>query len=314
MLTPKKISRGFLPHRGRRTKALLALGLVCFFWGTTWVASRIGVQRMPALQLAGIRQLIGGSVYIIYFSIRGTKWPRKREWNAIVVLSLLNFFLTNGLTTWGVKYISAGLGAIIAAIFPLWLVVFALFRPGADIAWKSLLGLLLGFAGVCVIFFEHLKDFFLPDFRFGILISLVASLSWALGTVYTKKQARQFNPYFSIGLQMFLSGFLLYTLNESAGQNIPLSSIPWQSWASIGYLLVFGSVIGFLTYLYALQHLPTQQVSIYAYMNPVVAVLVGAILFGEKLTIFISMGGLVALYGIYLVNDSYRRKVMPEPG
>jgi drug/metabolite transporter (DMT)-like permease len=308
MFTAKKINPGPIPQNDRKTKALLALGLVCFFWGTTWVASRIGVQYMPALQLAGIRQSLGGSIYILYFLFGKNKWPRGKEWMPIFILSMLNFFLTNGLTTWGVQYISAGLGAIIAAIFPLWLLVFALFRRAASIPWKSLVGLLLGFEGVCVIFYEHLKDFLQEGFRFGILISVLASLSWALGTLYTKQQARLFNPYFSIGLQMFISGVLLYTVNGLAGRNIPFNQIPWQSWSAISYLVLIGSVISFMAYLYALQNLPTEQVSIYAYINPVVAVLVSALLFGEKLTILIGLGGLITLYGVYLVNESYRKK------
>jgi drug/metabolite transporter (DMT)-like permease len=171
-----------------------------------------------------------------------------------------------------------------------------------------LLGLLLGFGGVCAIFYEHLKDFFNPDFRFGILISLLGSLSWALGTVYTKKQAKLFNPYFSIGLQMAISGILLYTASAVSGKMIPFGSIPAQSWLAIAYLVVFGSVISFMAYLYALQHLPMQQVSIYAYMNPVVAVLIGAFLFGENLTFYVELGGVITLYGVYLVNETYRKR------
>ena len=310
MLNPKKTYTALFPRYGHRAKAILALMVVCFFWGTTWIASRIGVQYMPALQLAGIRQLLGGTIYIIFFLSGKNKWPRGKEWVTILVLSLLNFFFTNGLTTWGIQFISAGLGAIIAAIFPLWLVVFAFFRKRTIIPMKSLLGLLLGFGGVCVIFYEHLKDFLNPDFRFGILISLAGSLSWAIGTVYTKRQAGEFNPYFSIGLQMFISGILLYLVSSLSGMAIPLGSIPVQSWMAIGYLVVFGSVITFVAYLYALQNLPTEQVSIYAYMNPVVAVLLGAFLFGEKLTIFIGAGGLITLYGVYLVNDTHRKKLL----
>src|SRR5689334_20785357 len=107
--------------KGSKGKALLALSLVCFFWGTTWVASREGVKHMPAIQMAGIRQFIGGMCYVVFFIIRGVKFPKGKQWWPVIILSLLNFALTNGLTTLGVKYISAGLGSIISAIFPLWL-------------------------------------------------------------------------------------------------------------------------------------------------------------------------------------------------
>src|SRR4026209_1631824 len=99
--------------KGTRAKAIFALALVCFFWGTTWLASKEGVRRMPALQMASIRQLIAGSCYVIFFLAKGVKFPRGKEWIPILVLSFLNFIMSNGLSTWGVQYTSAGLGAII---------------------------------------------------------------------------------------------------------------------------------------------------------------------------------------------------------
>src|SRR5262245_40504191 len=112
-----------ITKRGTRFKALFALSLVCFFWGTTWIAYRQGVKYMPPLQLAGIRQTIGGLLYVVFFLTKGRALPRGKEWGPIIVLSLLNFGFSNGLATWGVKYISGGLGSIIAAMFPLWIVV-----------------------------------------------------------------------------------------------------------------------------------------------------------------------------------------------
>jgi len=298
----------FIRRRETKAKALIALAIVSFFWGTTWVASRQGVRYMPALQLAAIRQFLAGVCYVIFFVIKGAAWPRGKEWVHILVLSLLNLVITNGLTTLGVKYISAGLGSIIAAIFPLWMVVLSLFRPGTSVPSKGVLGLLLGFGGVCIIFYEHLRDFLDPDFRFGIFISLTASISWAFGTLYTKHKAHEFNPYFSLGIQMVIAGMLLFGVSSATGQLIPFRAIPWQSWTSIAYLVIIGSLLAFAAYLYALQHLPIGQLSIYAYINPVVAVLTGSLLFGERLTLLIGMGGLVTLLGIYLVDVTFRKK------
>lgn len=301
------ISSTYLSQKGTRTKALVALGLVGFFWGTTWVASKEGVKHMPALQMAAIRQITGGLAYVAFFAWKGKSFPRGKEWTPVIVLSILNFMLSNALTTWGVKYISAGLGAIIAAIFPLWIVIIEWFASGTKLTSKAMAGLFLGFLGICVIFYEHLYDFLNPDFRFGILLSVIATWSWAFGTLYTKKQAIKFNPYFNIGLQMVISGLTLYSVAYGTGMIMPLNDIPVESWIAIGYLLVFGSVIAYTAYLYALQHLPTGLVSVYAYMNPVVAVVIAALFFDEKLTVYIAAGGALTLTGVYLVNESYRR-------
>lgn len=296
-------------QKGTRTKAMIALAFVCFFWGTTWVASREGVKHMPALQLAGIRQTIGGLFYVIYFLYTKTSLPKGKEWWPIIVLSFLNFMISNALSTWGVQYISAGLGSIIGSIFPLWLVLIGLFGTQTSINKKASIGMALGFTGICVIFYQYLKDFLNPDFRLGIFLSLASTWSWAIGTIYTKQQAEKFNPYFALGLQMIISGPVLYLVSLATNNSIPFMEIPWQSWAAIAYLAVFGSVISFIAYLYALQNLPTEQVSIYAYINPVVALLAGAFLFGEKLTIIIVAGVLITLFGVRLVNKGVKELV-----
>jgi drug/metabolite transporter (DMT)-like permease len=297
--------------KGTRAKAIFCLALVCILWGTTWIASKEGVKRMPPLQMASIRQMIAGLLYVGFFLYKKIPLPKGKEWIPVLVLSFLNFILSNGLSTWGVKYISAGLGSIMGATFPLWLVVIGLFSARGKIPTKAILGLLLGFGGVCVIFYDHLHDFLNADFRFGITLSLIATWTWAFATLYTKKQAAHFNPYFSLGLQMLISGVTLFTFTNLTSNAVSLTQIPWQSWAAISYLVIFGSLIAFICYLYALQNLPTEQASIYAYINPMVAVLCGWIIFHEKISIYITVGGVVTLLGIYLVNKAFRTAVPP---
>jgi len=293
--------------KGERAKALFALAIVCFFWGTTWLASKEGVKYMPPLQLAAIRQFIGGSCYLLYFFLRGASMPRLKDMAPLFVLALLNFVFSNGLSTWGVKYISAGLGSIIGAIFPLWMVVINLFTAKEKLPLKAIMGLVTGFAGVCIIFYDHLHDFLNPDFRFGILLSIIATWTWAIGSLYTKKQAARFNPYFGLGFQMTIAGITLFSVSSVDPSFLPFSEIPVQAWLAIGYLVVFGSLISFVAYLYSLQRLPTEQASLYAYINPVVAVVLGSIIFDEKLTVLLVAGGLVTLYGVYLVNKAFRK-------
>ena len=285
---------------------ILALCWVSLFWGTTWIASKEGVKHMPALQLAAIRQFIGGFLYISFFLFKKTPWPKGKQWKTILILSVLNFVLSNGLSTWGVKYISSGLGAIIGAIVPLWIVIISFFR-GERLARLAVIGLIVSFGGICLIFYDHLSDFIKPDFRFGIFISLISTLTWAFGTLYTKKKAASFNPYFSLGLQMFVSSILLFAYTGATGSSVSLSSIPAISWWSIAYLVVFGSVLTFIAFIYALQNLPAQISSIYAYINPIIAVILGAIIFGETLNASIAIGGGVTLFGLYMVNYSLRK-------
>jgi drug/metabolite transporter (DMT)-like permease len=240
--------------------------------------------------------------------------PKGKEWIPIIVLSFLNFMISNGLSTLALQYkISAGLGAIIGAIFPLWLVVIGLFMSRGKMPVMAIVGLLLGFGGVCVIFYDHLDEFLDPQFRWGILLSVIATWTWAIATLYTKKQAVRFNPYFGLGLQMVLSGIVLYGFSSATGKAVPLTDVPWQSWAAITYLVIFGSLIAFVCYLYALQNLPTEQASVYAYINPMVAVILGSMIFDEKLTIYLAIGGLVTLLGVFLVNKAYKITSTEQP-
>jgi len=285
---------------------IVALIWVCIAWGTTWIASKEAVKFVPALQLAGIRQFIGGVLWVGYFLYKKTPWPKGKQWKTIIILSILNFVLSNGLSTWGVKYISSGLGAIINAIFPIWIVIITLFR-GERLARLAVFGLLISFGGVCVIFYEHLGDFINPNFRLGILLSVMATISWAFGSLYTKKKAATFNPYFSLGLQMLISSTILFAITGATGTGVALSSISPNAWWAIAYLVIIGSVFTFVAFIYMLQRLPPEINSIYAYINPIVAVLLGALIFGEPLTMAIAIGGAITLGGLYMVNYSMRK-------
>jgi drug/metabolite transporter (DMT)-like permease len=301
VITKTRIQNAFSTKISAIGLPIIALCWVSFFWGTTWIASKEGVKHMPALQLVAIRQFIGGFLYVGYFLFKKTAWPKGKQWKTIIILSILNFVLSNALSTWGVKYISSGLGAIIGAMVPLWIVIITFFR-GNQLSKLTVVGLIVSFGGVCVIFYDHLKDFLQADFRFGISLSITASITWAFGTLYTKKKAASFNPYFSLGLQMFISSILIFAVIGATGTAANLSTIPAISWWSIAYLTSIGTILTFIAFIYMLQHLPAEISSVYAYINPIVAVLLGAIIFGEPLTTAIAIGGLVTLIGLYIVN------------
>jgi len=298
---------------GTDRKAYLALVVVCLVWGVSWVGTKEAVRYMPPFQMVGIRQLLAGTAYVLFFIIRGDKLPRKREWYPIVFLSVLNFMISNGLATWGVKLTTAGLSAIMGALFPLWLVIILALRGGNRIPPLAWLGILVGFGGVCIVFYEHLHELFNLSFLGGIALGLTAALAWAYGTIYTKEFALNFNPYHSIGWQMLISGVAMTLIAQATGEVIPMSEIKLYTWTAILFLVVVSSIIAFIAYLYALQKLPTGLVSVYAYVNPIVAVLAGSLFTGEPLTVLIITGSLVTLTGVYIVNKALQKKPVEVP-
>jgi len=292
--------------------AYLALLVVCIVWGISWVGTKEAVRNMPAFQMVGIRQLLAGLCYVLFFIFRGDKLPAKKNWGPILLLSLLNFMISNGLATWGVKLTTAGISAIMGAIFPLWLVLILTLKGNNKIPRLAWLGMLMGFAGICLIFFDHLKELFNYEFLAGIFIGLIASLVWAYATIYTKEYATDFNPYQSIGWQMLISGIVLNIVATAAGQTIPVSEITLRSWEAILFLVVVSSIIAFLAYLYALQRLPASIVSTYAYINPIVAVFAGHFFLHEKLSWLIMEGSIVTLTGVYVVNRALQKSNKKE--
>ncbi len=299
-LHPKKQSE--------RTKAFLALGVVSFFWGTTWLASKIGVRNMPGLQLAGIRQLLGGGIYTLFFLVQGYKWPNRKQLVQFIWMSILMFVISNGFSTWSLQYIPSGLGAVIGAMAPLWIALFSvLFFRESRLNITAIFGLVLGFGGIVIIFSDYLEALFQSSFILGVILGIIATMTWALGTLYTVQHAKDLNAYYSLGWQMLLSGVILTGIAWGSGDAIPLSETTPETWYAITYLVIIGSIITFAAFIYCLKRLPPAQSSVYAYINPIVAVLIGAILNNEKLNLIIAIGTAVTILGVYLVNTGFKR-------
>ena len=218
------------------------------------------------------------------------------------------FGISNGFNTWSVKFIPSGLGAVLGALSPLWIAIFSsLLFKDTRLNATTVIGLILGLGGTCLIFYDYLGDMLNPSFYPGIILGVTASMTWAFGTIYTVRHARNVDPYYSLGWQMFLSGIILLMVSYFVGQYKPFSQVDYRAWYALIYLVLVGSVLTNASFIYALKRLPATQVSIYAYVNPIVAVAIGALLNHEKITIVIGLGTLVTIGGIYLVNTGFKK-------
>ncbi len=290
------------------SKAYIALAIVSFFWGTTYIAAKIGAQHIPGLFLAGIRQLLSGAVLVSFFLLKGHKIP---EWDVLKKIVLQAIFLlciSNGLMTWSVEYISGGLAAVIAALVPLFIALFTMwFSKCTKITKLMLAGLVIGFAGVVVIFYNYIGQLQNKSFLFGVTLATVGTLSWAFGTVYTSKQKPPINILFNVGLQMLIAGMIMLAVCGITGKYVNLYTAGTDSLMALLYLIVFGSLIAYSAYVFMISKLPPTQVSVYAYINPVVAVICGWLLLSEKMNINILLGIGITLSGIWLVNKEAKK-------
>jgi len=289
------------------TIAYIALAAVCIIWGTTYLALRIAVLHFPPLLFTAIRQTTAGILLLGFMIfIMREHWPARTH---IVRQAIGGFFMIsigNGLVAWAEMEIPSGIAAIICSLMPVMVILINLSihreeRP----TFSIVLGVLLGLAGIVIIFSEHITELYNPDYIIGIVLILVAVLGWAAGSIWIKRQGSDSNPFINAGLQMFFGGLWLFP-----GSLIfdDLSNVTWSAEAiySMLYLIAFGSIVAYASYLYALRKLPMTIVSLYAYINPLVAVILGWLILDEKLNTIISIGILITVTGIYIVNQGYR--------
>ncbi len=284
--------------------AYTALALVSFFWGTTYLAIKIGVEFIPLLLLAGVRQLVAGALICFYFLIKGAGIPKWADFKLMLIPSLLMITMGNGLVTWAEQHVSSGLTAILCAMNPVWVMILTLLFVKTDqLKPKLIIGVLLGFGGVLIIFSDQLKDFTNLNYVLGISAILLANMSWAGGTIYISKVKHSLQAIYAAGIQMFCAGVFMSILSLIFED--PFSTkFSFEGLFALLYLIVFGSLIAYGAFIYMLNHLSPTKASIYAYANTIVAVLLGWLLLNEQLTYLMLTGTIVTVIGVYLVNSS----------
>jgi drug/metabolite transporter (DMT)-like permease len=295
-----------------QNKAYLALTVTSIVWGTTWVASKMGVMHMPAFEMASIRQFLGGSLYVGFFLIKGEKLPTKTQFLWLLGMSLLMFVSSNGIATYGLKFISSGLAALIAALYPLSVVLIERYYYKAiEITPKTVIGLSLGLLGIGFIFYKDSLTVHGSNYILGVALSFLAMITWSIGSIIISRTKIKINAYNSIGWQMLMSAFIMGLITLLSGDYVPLNQIPAISWGVIVYMVIGGSVFAFMSFIYSMKHLKSSIASLYAYINPIVAIWVGSLLLDEHMTWNNIVGSIITLIGVYLVNNSLKDQKDP---
>lgn len=293
-----------MQNESARKKAYAALALVSIVWGTTYLATKIGVEQINGLYLASLRQLFAGIILCGFFWLRGYRLPPRVLWKDLIIISLLLVTFSNGLLAWSLQFIPGGLGAIISALIPLWIALMTIFIEKKPISLIKWLGLILGLLGIVIIFSDYLKDLFNADFLFGIILAFIASISWAAGTIRVHMKQLPVNYFYAIGLEMLLSGIITFIFCTLTNKDTPLLQINFNTWMAIAYLIFFGTIVGYVAYIYVIIHLSASQASVYAYINPIIALLLGWYWLNEKLSLEIAAGSFITLTGVYLVSKN----------
>ena len=300
-----------------RGKALIAYLLVCVFWGSTYLAIRVGVGELPPFLFAGLRFLTAGVILFGGALAFGDRAPRRAvDWRTLAIVGLFLLAGGNAFVVWAEQYTPSGVASIFVVTVALWMAFFDAIVPGGsgDLNWRVVTGLVLGFLGSTLLIGASPREILHADLR-GPIALTSASAFWSIGSVYAKRHPTETSPYMGAAVQMIAGGIAVTLFGTLLGE--------WRTWhlsprgaGAIAYLVVFGSIVGYSAYAYALRHASATAVGTYAYVNPVIAVLLGGLLLKEPITprTVVAMG--LILGAVVWIQLSHRigRTVGPSDG
>lgn len=301
----------------KKSLIIAAFAALYIIWGSTYLGILYAIKNIPPLFMAGTRFLVAGSLIFIWCLIKKEKLPPLRSMLPIALSGILMLFIGNGAVTWVEQYLPSGLAAIIVATVPLWFVLLDKRQWSYYFSNKWIVfGLLVGFAGVLLLFAGKSNDNILGDrtktIAFCVLI--VGTIGWAVGSLISKYKQVQGSTIMKVAIQMLSSGVLFIIAGFIANEqdHFSWSNVSTTSFLALAYLIVFGSLIGYLSYIWLLSVRPPSIVGTYAYVNPIVAVFLGWLVAGESISRQQVIALSIILLGVVLVNLAKEKKAKPK--
>jgi drug/metabolite transporter (DMT)-like permease len=288
-----------------RRLAYFAWGLVCVIWGTTYLGIRVSLETMPPALMGGLRWTIAGGLLVLYLVARGQPLPPRERWGGIVLMAFLLLGLGNGGVVVAEQWVPSGLAAVLVASSPFWMsAVEASLRDGDRMSATTAAGLAVGFSGILVLVWPELSLGSSGSQRFllGVVALQIAAIGWSLGSAYSRRHARQDNVLGTTALQMLAGGLMMTAAGTIRGEWTALS-FTGRSATALLYLSTIGAIGGFVAYTYALRHLEVSFVSLYAYINPIIAVALGVLFLGEPFNGRIAIAAALVLLGVAIVRS-----------
>jgi drug/metabolite transporter (DMT)-like permease len=297
-----------------RWQTLLAFAIIYLVWGSTFLAIRIGVQEVPPLLLAAMRFLVAGVLLLTWTLSQREGWPSKREWISILWLGLLIFVVDYGLVFWAEQRVPSGLAAVMLALIPMFMAVTEIIFLGTQrMTMRLAAALLIGICGVGVLVSRSLDLGGTPINRVDAIALAIASLSVAVSTMLMRKLPLPSSKVLSSGAQMLVGGVMLAITSAGFGEfrEFHPEAVSRAAWISLAYLIVAGSIVAFTAYVWLVQHESPTKVGTYAYVNPVVAVLLGYFFGGEALGARTVVGTVCVLASVVLITTTPAKKPPP---
>jgi len=297
-------------------KTLLAFAVIYFVWGSTFLAIRVGVREVPPLVLASMRFFVAGAVLFLWLKIKGTPSPSPREWLAASILAICIFVLDYGLLFWAEQRVPSGIAAVMLATIPVFMAISEIvFLRTQRLTPRLALALLVGIGGVAVLVSHSVGFGEAPIDRAGAIALVIAAISWSVASALTRKLPLPASKVMSSGSQMLAGGILLAVTAAVFGEfrGFHISAVSRGAWFALAYLIVAGSIVGFTAYVWLIHHESPTKVGTYAYVNPVVAVIVGYFLGGETVGPRTVLGTLLVLVSVIVITTTRSAKAVAPP-
>jgi drug/metabolite transporter (DMT)-like permease len=297
-------------------KTLLAFAIIYFVWGSTFLAIRIGVHEVPPFLFAAMRFLIAGLVLYLWMLAQGERSPSIRQWMSVFLLALLIFVFDYGLLFWAEQRVPSGIAAVMMATIPVFMALAEIiFLRTQELTFRLSVALLIGIGGVAVLMSRSLNVGGAPIDRAGAVALIFAAISWSISSTLTRKLPLPASKVMSSGAQMLAGGILLTVAAATLGEfrNFHPAVVSRAVWLSLLYLIVAGSILGFTAYVWLIHHQSPTKVGTYAYVNPVVAVLLGYFLGGEALGVRTVLGTLFVLVSVVVITTTPAKKAAATP-
>jgi drug/metabolite transporter (DMT)-like permease len=292
-------------------KTLLAFAIIYFVWGSTYLAIRIGVREVPPFLLAAIRFVVAGLVLYGWTMARGERSPNPRQWMSVLLLAILIFVVDYGLVFWAEQRVPSGPTAVMMATIPAFMALSEIiFLRTQELTVRLAVALLIGMGGVAVLMSRSLHLGGAPIDTAGAVALIIGSMSWSVASTLSRRLPLPPSKAVSSGAQMLAGGILLTFVAAALGEfrNFHPAEVSRGAWLALLYLIVAGSIIAFTAYVWLIHHESPTKVGTYAYVNPVVAVLLGYFLAGEELGRRTILGTLFVLVSVVVITTARTKK------
>jgi drug/metabolite transporter (DMT)-like permease len=288
----------------------LALGAIYLIWGSTYLAIRFAIDTLPPFVMAGTRFLIAGVLLYVFARGRGAARPTRAQWRAAAIVGTLLLMGGNGAVTWAEQNVASGATALLVAMVPFWMVLLDWLRPGGQRpAGGVWVGIAVGFGGLALLVGPgHVVQG--EGSALGVAALVVGTLLWATGSLLSRGLPHPDSPLLAVGMQMLVGGAVLMAAGLLSGEagHVALHDVSTRSILALAYLVLFGSIVAYSSYVWLLRVAPPAVVSTYAYVNPIIAVFLGWLLAGETVTPRTLIAAAIIIGAVGLINVSRPRQ------